>query len=123
MAGIYIPGVELPTGCGGCFFLLECDICSMMMAADYKHKSIGDYRWKENERHPECPLIPIPNHGRLGDLDAMAAKDTADYVDAMRTDITATTKAILMEIHMAVRQTIAAAETIIPADIEIKKDQ
>lgn len=67
MAGIYIPGMEMPSGCEGCFFLLDCGICSMLMAADCKHKAVGNYRWDENERHPECPLILVPDHGDLID--------------------------------------------------------
>ena len=71
MSGIYIKGMEMPSGCEHCYFLLDCGICCMLMAADCKHKAVGEYRWDENERHPDCPLIPVPDHGRLIDADAL----------------------------------------------------
>ena len=65
MSGIYIPGMEMPTKCGDCildhkfFKWLECN----------KHVT-GDMI-KDGRRSPACPLIPVPDHGRLIDADAL----------------------------------------------------
>ena len=102
---IYIPGMEMPSGCEGCFFLLDCGICSMLMAANCTHKSVGDYRWEENERHPDCPLIEVPEHGDLIDamkeMRLMQSYDYDTYDDYMRAF-----------------DMLDNAETIIPADPE-----
>jgi hypothetical protein len=29
---------------------------------------------KKSERHPDCPLVPVPPHGRLIDADALLKK-------------------------------------------------
>ena len=60
MSGIYIPGMEMPSGCSQCYFNMEYGECAAMQ---YVH--LGDLRWKTNERHKDCPLVPVPDHGRL----------------------------------------------------------
>lgn len=69
---VYIPGMEMPSGCKGCYFLLDIGICCALMAADCPKKAVGDYRFEENKRHPYCPLVPVPDHGRLIDADALS---------------------------------------------------
>ena len=55
MAGIYIPCMEMPASCADCRFYGE-----------YCYAK-GD----ENKRSKlPCPLIPVPDHGRLIDADA-----------------------------------------------------
>ena len=105
---IYIHGMELPSGCEGCFFLLDCGICSMLMAANCTQKTVGDYRWEENERHPDCPLIEVQPHGRLGDLDALERT-----YDQFR-DCGAISPQSYTWVHIG----ISNADTIIPADPE-----
>ena len=60
--------------------------------------------------------IELPPHGRLGDLDAMAAKDDADYEDAMASIADVSTRSKVCKVHYAVQEMIAEAETILPAD-------
>ena len=77
MAGIYIPGMEMPENCEKCPLLdYEEGFC---LASGVKGKS----GWYESVlcpgsikdgRHEDCPLTPVPDHGRLGDLDAMAER-------------------------------------------------
>ena len=96
MSGVYI-NMEMPSGCGGCYFLLDCGICCMLMAADCKHKAVGEYRWEENERHPDCPLIHVPDHGRL--------------IDAFDTVRTLCNKGLYMHAEI-----VSDMPTIIPAE-------
>lgn len=65
MSGIYIPGMEMPTGCGKCPFEIFGDcyggkVKRIMDVEDYIDACC---------RHPKCPLIPVPDHGRLIDAD------------------------------------------------------
>ena len=71
MSGIYIPNVEFPKGCSNCYFILDNGLCSVLILADCRHKSVGDYKWEEEKRHPDCPIVPVPNHGRLIDAEAL----------------------------------------------------
>lgn len=61
--GIYIKGMEMPECCGYCPF-------------EYKNYCMvkPSLRVESADRHPRCPLVPVPPHGRLGDLDALVNK-------------------------------------------------
>jgi hypothetical protein len=71
---ILIKGMEMPTSCNKCPFLdYEEGFC---FASGVKHES----GWYESTlcpggikdgRHDECPLVPVPPHGRLIDADAL----------------------------------------------------
>lgn len=65
MSGIYIPGMEIPTSCSECAFVTQyydggCDVCCLLDTYASKHGTLDD-----------CPLIPVPDHGRLIDADAL----------------------------------------------------
>ena len=53
--GVYIKGMEMPTSCGNCFFDTHCD----------------NWRLRNWGAPPpdDCPLVPVPQHGRLIDAD------------------------------------------------------
>ena len=54
---VLIKGMEMPDSCYHCKIAESCG------------HYIANYT---NRRHPNCPLIALPNHhGRLGDLDAL----------------------------------------------------
>ena len=68
--GVYIKGMEMPTRCG------RCDMCIKEVDGDIDYhyeccitaaviKNLG-------EKMVDCPLVPVPPHGRLGDLDKLA---------------------------------------------------
>ena len=67
MAGVYIPGMEMPTSCsecvagfgGGCHF----------------GTSYDEYMCPKNGRASWCPLVFVPDHGRLIDADALLAEN------------------------------------------------
>lgn len=68
MGGIYIKGMEMPTGCGKCPCSVygACDAVSPRKTLDKKH------RWSSTERMPWCPLVEVPAHGRLIDGDELS---------------------------------------------------
>ena len=55
MSDILIKGMEMPNVCAYCF--IDSSECNL-------HSSVNIWR----ERHPDCQLIELPPHGRLGDL-------------------------------------------------------
>lgn len=52
--GVYIKGIEMPRNCGICGFKDGCEFSVPL-----------------TERPFDCPLIEVPPHGRLGDLDEL----------------------------------------------------
>ena len=61
---VLVKGMEMPTCCCGCpCFNDEYCYCQ---AAD---KDLGSILI--DHRHPDCPLVPVPPHGRLIDADAL----------------------------------------------------
>ena len=71
MSGIYIPDMEMPSGCDDCYFCGEIGICSVLVATHINSGVVGEYRYNEFERPPFCPLVPVPDHGRLIDADKL----------------------------------------------------
>ena len=67
---ILIKNMELPKSCidadtsHGCFCLLHCKVGREMVK---KGKSLDG-------RPKDCPLVALPSHGRLGDLDEISDK-------------------------------------------------
>ena len=53
--GLYIPGIETPANCFECRY-----ICGLRDTQKFTAR-----------RHPDCPLVPIPPHGKLIDADAL----------------------------------------------------
>ena len=64
MSGIYIPGMEMPTSCSECGVRHEAK-CSFYYELLNENEDLYDFR------KPDCPLIPVPPHGRLIDADAL----------------------------------------------------
>ena len=60
MSGIYINGMDMPQNCWSCAFL----------DGEYGY-CIIDGLSRDAEEKTNCPLIPIPDHGRLIDADAL----------------------------------------------------
>ena len=65
---ILIRGMEMPTSCRDCDFLNwgavdpnRCEITDCFIGGDY------------DKRHDNCPLVPVPPHGRWIDLDSCMA--------------------------------------------------
>ena len=68
MSGVYIPNMEMPKRCEDCFCYRH----------NYDHAycniSSTNVLGHGNARLNNCPLIPIPPHGRLVDADALFEK-------------------------------------------------
>lgn len=75
---VLIKGMEMPKSClhGGC--PIDGASCSLW---DEKYWKSPDEPYRK--RHPKCPLIPVPPHGRLIDADALRQ---AMYHEAFETD-------------------------------------
>lgn len=59
--GVYIKGMEIPECCGYCPFEYK-NYCMAKPSLKVEHTN----------RHPHCPLVPVPSHGRLIDADKLA---------------------------------------------------
>lgn len=71
MSDIIIRGMEMPKyGCDNCF-LRTGNYCGRID----KDESVVEYA-RKSERHPDCPLVELPPHGRLGDLDRLEKRFT-----------------------------------------------
>lgn len=63
--GIYIPGMEMPTRCADCKMYVEDIYCCHLL-----HREIEN-PWADDGVELDCPLVPVPKHGRLIDADAL----------------------------------------------------
>lgn len=101
--GVYIKGMEMPKDCLDCPYTAYvvgegntyCRITGTVLARDFE--VIGD-----GYKPEDCPIVPVPPHGRLGDLDKLA--------DNMRSATAG------MEHRAIIMHEIRRAPTIIPAD-------
>lgn len=114
MAGIYIKGMEMPRACvwreDG-----HLRTCPLYDIDGYCGAINSEACHKEEEPHPDCPLIPAPDHGRLVDADALDASVLqAGFSYAI-------TRRKLRYTPGEVRQKIANAPTIIPAEKKEEK--
>lgn len=66
---ILIEGMEMPTRCGEC----KAFVCYKQSAFDMGDCFCGITKEdaKAKEKNADCPLVPVPAHGRLIDADAL----------------------------------------------------
>ena len=95
--GVYIPNMEMPK-CDECFWCIGHRI---KCPAGSKDVLLGG-------RHPCCPLVPVPPHGRLIDADALYEDCALDH----SFEVAATTT----RINEYMQLKIDAAPTIIPEE-------
>ena len=86
MSGVYIPNMKMPESCDVCWAEYAYEIC--------------------NSHSEHCPLIPVPDHGRLIDADAMLEK----HYSGNEKHITSAS--------VITPQMVSSLPTIIPADKE-----
>ena len=84
--GVYIKGMEMPKSCAECRFFVDV-WCYAFEADDWRN---AYNRPPKGERLDNCPLVPVPPHGRLVDADrigfAMMDAANADQALAMVDD-------------------------------------
>ena len=110
MSGIYIPGMEMPT---------SCYLCPVNKDDGFGYFTCGVTHSECDflKLPPDCPLIPVPDHGRLIDADAFERHECngcdgaceALPCDCINCDAECRCD-FMLDIH--------AAPTIIPADKE-----
>ena len=61
---ILISGMEMPTSCA------SCDIACRHYL-DFGVDGLLSKICRTESRRPDCPLVPVPSHGRLIDADAL----------------------------------------------------
>lgn len=61
--GVYIIDMKMPKSCWNCCVERDAD-CVV-------YKGVASASYYKKNRHPDCPLIEIPKHGRLIDADAL----------------------------------------------------
>ena len=114
MSDILIRGMEMPTSCGKCNLFDASHAIGLFSPLGWCHVN-GKEIFRLSEKADFCPLVPVPPHGRLGDLDRLeqmfADIDNAPYsgFDGTEPFYSAADAA----------QIIRLAPTIIPADKDI----
>lgn len=121
--GIYLPNMEMPTSCGDCPLggSLSCQLLPGVPALWREYTNAI----REDRRHSDCPLIPVPPHGDLIDREklyeqtanweAQALDQTLRYRPEEDRDEWRWWSAVLKE-RSAFKFDVADAPTIIPAD-------
>ena len=101
MSGIYIPGMELPSECLYCpCYDLGRELCNINRKRQYCHAKPSD-----------CPLAPVPDHGRLVEADAVV-EPLDEWIDAVGSATVGKGLSYYGELLGCVED----APTIIPAD-------
>ena len=107
MSGVYIKGMRMPTSCYDCLFTVRkngtycyCPFCH----AEYSNPSN-----EPDGRLANCPLVPVPDHGRLKDVDELIALHRARAKKA---------GGVSGLISYMAAEVLDVAQTIIPADKE-----
>lgn len=104
---VYIPGMEMPTSCDDCCVFVE-DICPLSTWDEVLAQS------RKGKPHEKCPLVPVPEHGRLIDASALlqsikeARKAQPEIADVYDDD------------YFLVAEWVNSSPTIIPADKEVE---
>ena len=116
MSGIYIPGMEMPQNCCECFAFKSNASGNLFCKAKRLAFGKEDAEWLPKTTPNWCPLIPVPDHGRLIDADALRQ---AMYHQAFETDspMQKWDSGCWIRYKMFERME-EAAPTIIPADEE-----
>lgn len=118
MSGIYIKGMEMPTHCIDCPFMVSRDNDDCILQRDEANENFEN--WEQMKAG--CPLIPVPDHGRLIDADALYEKFLrleSESMSALRTTSVGSVDEIKWSVILTERTCykfdIVDAPTIIPA--------
>lgn len=98
---IYIKGLDMPKSCH------DCEMCTLVDVSDglaYGCRVLKEMISNDGDRLTNCPIFPIPPHGRLIDADSLEY-----HADNVRDPMGRTEKTVMWK-------KIEAASTIIPAE-------
>lgn len=114
MSGIYIPGMGMPNECRECALETDYGTCGYYsLYVEAGHDS------ELGKRRDDCPLVPVPEHGRLIDADAFyksIKRWLVKFYGAYEKDKKDERIAALLELDLAVRAILEDAPTIIPGE-------
>ena len=106
---VYIKGMEMPTSCCECFAFKSNASGNLFCKAKCVAFGREDAEWLPKKTPNWCPLIPVPDHGRLIDADALLSQYKGNIWTA-KTDYAEGLRDVIADVK--------AAPTIIPADEE-----
>ena len=88
--GLYIKGMEMPKSC------LSCPLQGGTADCRLTQKT---YNWGLPERPSDCPLVPVPPHGRLIDADKLVRENYGQYgaIDALALEVIKAAPTIIPE--------------------------
>ena len=93
---VYIPGMEMPKACIACPFAQYWSEPTTL-ADDSMFQNVFIICWRtrskiqnETSRNDDCPLVPVPEHGRLIDKDVICkeCRRVAEEYDGIYPDCT-----------------------------------
>lgn len=109
MSGVYFPKMQLPDKCK------HCDLVFDLRASMYCPVSGEFIDFEDTPETAKCPGIPVPDHGRLIDADALIDAIIAKYI---RHERNRELVFAVVEIKQDLADIINELPTIIPADKE-----
>lgn len=77
MAGVYIKNMKMPSTCDECL--------SGFVKTIGCTKRLGFFE-RDTQRHPECPLVEVEDHGNLIDRDDFLMRDLAYCPPELQSD-------------------------------------
>lgn len=108
MSGIYIPGKKIPVHCGRCSVKLDPENRQCVADGHVFEETLGKLTVR---RDTNCPLVSVPPHGRLGDLDELKERVTKHLYASNHGSMAEAYFSVLIDL-------IDTAPTIIPAEKE-----
>jgi len=109
---VYIHGMEMPISCFECKLLDYTDTYKCRV----RFESLSREHGINISRPDWCPLVPVPEHGRLIDADTL----TKTFLERKRPTLSAGADGSKERVryldYFSARQTIKDAPTIIPAE-------
>jgi hypothetical protein len=116
MSGVYIKGIEMPKSCSVCPMLEGDRMDGLCHAASKWLDDAEHWTWyvypdgdMDDSKPCNCPLVLVPPHGRLGDLDALKERVTKRLYASNHGSMAEAYFAALIDL-------IDTAPTIIPAE-------
>ena len=99
---VLVKGMEMPKNC------YDCEVIDIVKDCPHYYSPTDAYcqiPWLRKRRHENCPLVPVPPHGRLIDADALY-EEIDNLWDGRA----------LSPVGATVLSQIGNADTIIPAE-------